>query len=82
MLYYADKVKDYKKALEYCDKILALIPNDPEMMGIRKTLEERASRPAQPNPPKPAPKTTSKPTTGTGTPKPPTKQSTPAKKSK
>lgn len=79
MLYYADKVKDYKKALEYCDKILVLIPNDPEMMGIRKTLEERANRPAQPAPKpttkpatKPATATTTKPTSGT-TPKTPKK---------
>jgi Flp pilus assembly protein TadD len=44
MIYYADKVKDYVKALEYCNKILALIPEDQEMLNIHKVLDERAKK--------------------------------------
>ncbi|MBX2930797.1 MAG: hypothetical protein KF781_02485 [Chitinophagaceae bacterium] len=44
MIYYADKEKDYIKALEYCNKILEYIPEDEEMLSIRKVLEERAKR--------------------------------------
>ncbi|GMV76885.1 MAG: hypothetical protein AMXMBFR79_00210 [Chitinophagaceae bacterium] len=43
MIYYADTVKDYEKALEYCNKILELIPADSEMLNIKKTLEARIS---------------------------------------
>ncbi len=41
MIYYADKQKDYEKAIEFCDKILALIPGDAEMTNIRNTLSAR-----------------------------------------
>lgn len=41
MIYYADKQKDYEKAIEFCDKILALIPGDVEMTNIRNTLSAR-----------------------------------------
>lgn len=48
MIYYADKVKDYTKALEYCNKILLIIPDDKEMLDIKKVLEERANREKNP----------------------------------
>lgn len=38
MVYYADKLKDYEKAIEYCDKILALNPGDADMTNIKATL--------------------------------------------
>jgi len=41
MIYYADKQKDYEKAIEFCDKILVLIPGDAEMTNIRNTLSAR-----------------------------------------
>ncbi|HNL83462.1 MAG TPA: hypothetical protein PKG56_08720, partial [Chitinophagaceae bacterium] len=44
MIYYADKIKDYSKALEYCNKILLIIPDDKEMLDIKKVLEERAAK--------------------------------------
>jgi len=47
MIYYADKEKDYTKALEYCNKILAYIPEDQEMQSIKKVLEERAKKAAK-----------------------------------
>lgn len=40
MGYYNDRAKDYAKALDICDKILALIPNDPEMLKIRSVIEK------------------------------------------
>ena len=58
--HYANVVKDYPKALEYCDKILALIPGDPDMTAARKTVEARMNRPAT----SPATKPTTKPATG------------------
>lgn len=48
MIYYADKMKDYAKALEYCDRILMIIPGDAEMTNIRKTLEARLNKSTQP----------------------------------
>lgn len=40
MGYYNDRAKDYAKALDVCDKILALIPNDPDMLKIRAVIEK------------------------------------------
>jgi len=40
MGYYNDRAKDYAKALDVCDKILALIPNDPDMLKIRSVIEK------------------------------------------
>ena len=48
MIYYADKVKDYAKSIEYCDRILMIIPGDAEMTNIRKTLEARLNKSTQP----------------------------------
>lgn len=51
MIYYADKMKDYPKALEYCNLFLQIYPNDPEMLGIQKTLEglvNKSKTPAKP----------------------------------
>jgi tetratricopeptide (TPR) repeat protein len=39
MVYYVDKKKDYEKGLDYCNKILAIIPDSKEMLDIKKTLE-------------------------------------------
>jgi tetratricopeptide (TPR) repeat protein len=39
MIHYADKMKDYSTALEYCNKFLEIYPEDPEMLGIKKQLE-------------------------------------------
>jgi tetratricopeptide (TPR) repeat protein len=44
MSYYSDKMKDYEKALEIADKILVLIPNDPDMLPIRKILEDAVKK--------------------------------------
>ena len=33
--------EDYEKAIEFCDKILVLIPGDAEMTNIRNTLSAR-----------------------------------------
>jgi hypothetical protein len=46
--YYANVTKDYPKALEYCDKILMVIPGDPDMTEARKQVEARANRPTPP----------------------------------
>lgn len=51
MIYFADKVKDYAKAIEYCDRILMIIPGDAEMTAIRKTLESRLNKSTQPTKP-------------------------------
>jgi len=68
MTYYYSKVKDYAKALEYCDKMLALIPGDPDVLGYKKTIEDAMNKkgksPAtKPTPPAPP----AKPATGGGT---------------
>ncbi|MCZ2223944.1 MAG: hypothetical protein LC122_09970 [Chitinophagales bacterium] len=47
MIYYADREKDYNTALEYCNKILEFIPEDQEMLNIKKVLEERAKKSAK-----------------------------------
>lgn len=60
MGYYNDKLKDYQKALDVCDTILTLIPNDPEMMKIKDYIKGNMSKPA---PTKPG----NKPTSSTGT---------------
>ena len=38
--YYNDVQKDYSKALEVCDKVLTLIPNEPQTLQIRQTIEK------------------------------------------
>jgi Flp pilus assembly protein TadD len=48
MIYYADKQKDYEKAIEFCDKILVLIPGDAEMTNIRNTLSTRLTNKTNP----------------------------------
>jgi cytochrome c-type biogenesis protein CcmH/NrfG len=48
MIYFADKQKDYEKAIEFCDKILVLIPGDAEMTNIRNTLSTRLTNKANP----------------------------------
>ncbi|CAF0859926.1 unnamed protein product [Rotaria sordida] len=53
--YYNDKVKDYDKALEYVDKMLILIPGDPDALNYKKAIEYNKSKPAT----KPATKGTS-----------------------
>ncbi len=60
MGYYNDKLKDYQKALDICDTILTLIPNDPEMMKIKDYIKGNMSKPA---PTKPG----NKPTSSAGT---------------
>jgi tetratricopeptide (TPR) repeat protein len=67
MLYYADRAKDYVKALEYCNKFLAIYPNDPEMLGIQKTIQERASRQQSQPPTPPAKPTTPAKSSSSGT---------------
>ncbi|MCU0322338.1 MAG: hypothetical protein MUE72_07975 [Chitinophagaceae bacterium] len=44
MIHYADRMKDYVTALEYCNKFLAIYPADPEMLGIKKTLETMVNK--------------------------------------
>ncbi len=39
MGYYNDRAKDYEKALDICNKILELIPNDPDMLKIKVAIE-------------------------------------------
>lgn len=85
--YYANILKDYPKALEYCDKILAIIPGDADMTDARKVVEGRMNRPATKpatgtKPATPPAATGTKPATApaaTGT-KPPPASGTPKKK--
>ncbi len=70
MGYYNDKVKDYAKALEYCDKILALSPGDAEMTVLRTAIEKNLnSKSKTATPP-------AKPATGTNKTQTPTKPPT------
>jgi tetratricopeptide (TPR) repeat protein len=38
--YYNDALKDYQKALDACDKVLALVPNEPQTLQIRQAIEK------------------------------------------
>ena len=44
MAYYNDTQKDYLKAIEVCDKILALIPNEPQTLKIKDVLIKNAEK--------------------------------------
>lgn len=48
MGYYNDKLKDYQKALDICDTILTLIPNDPDMLKIKDYIKGNMNKPAAP----------------------------------
>jgi hypothetical protein len=43
MAYFNDTKKDYLKAIEVCDRILDLIPNEPQTMKIRDVLVKNAA---------------------------------------
>ena len=57
MAYFNDTKKDYLKAIEVCDKILSLIPNEPQTLKIKEALLKNAVK----NGLKPAIDSTSKP---------------------
>ncbi len=57
MAYFNDTKKDYLKAIEVCDKILSLIPNEPQTLKIKEALLKNAVK----NGLKPAIDFTSKP---------------------
>ena len=42
MAYYNDTKKDFLKAIEVCDKILVLMPNEPQTLKIREALIKNA----------------------------------------
>ena len=42
MAYYNDTQKDYLKAIEVCDKILAIVPNEPQTLKIKESLVKNA----------------------------------------
>lgn len=44
MAYYNDVLKDYSKAIEICDEILKLVPNEEQTLKIRETLKRNAER--------------------------------------
>ena len=51
MSYYNDKAKDYVKSLEICDKILEVIPGDPDMLKIREAIQGNINKPNKPTKP-------------------------------
>lgn len=42
--YYNDVLKDYTKALEVCNNILALVPNEPQTIRIKGIIEKNLSK--------------------------------------
>jgi Flp pilus assembly protein TadD len=63
MAYYNDVLKDYNKAIEYCDEILILVPNEPQTLKIREALKKNAEKKTTPAT---SPKTPAKPAKSTG----------------
>ena len=44
MAYYNDAQKNYVKALEVCDQILFLAPNEPQTLKIREALKKNVEK--------------------------------------
>lgn len=68
--YYNDALKDYAKALETCDKVLALAPGEPQTMKFREIIQKNLERIQKQQPGNNKPPATQKPAGGSGNPKP------------